>query len=79
MALLTGKSVSGEQMALTLAVWVCTLPAVFLIVAPFWGFETAGILSLIVLAILGVMCAGLCTWKIGVNMETLRKKEEDNP
>ena len=61
MRFLGGRKLCGEQMALTLAVWVCTLPAVFLLVVPLSGVEVAGLASLIVLAALTLMCAGVCS------------------
>ncbi len=76
MALLAGKGVCGEQMALTLAVWVCTLPGVFLIVASLWGLEVAALASLIVLAALTLMCAGVCSWKVYGSGETSLNRKE---
>ena len=62
--------ICGEQMAVTLAVWMCTLPAVFLMVAPLWGLKVAGVVSLVVLAVLSVICAGVCSWKVGMGAGT---------
>lgn len=76
MALPTGKGVCGEQMALTLAVWVCTLPAVFLIVGSLWGVGAAGLASVIVLAALTLMCAGVCSWKVYGSGETSLNRKE---
>jgi len=65
----------GEQMALTLAIWVCTLPAVFLLIAPFWGLKVAGAASLAVLAALAVICAGVCSWRVGTSEASVVRKE----
>ena len=73
---LGGRKLCGEQMALTLAVWICTLPAVFLIVASLWGLEVAGLASLIVLAALTLMCAGVCSWKVYGSGETSLNRKE---
>jgi len=49
-------------MTLALAVWVCTLPFVFLLVTPLLGVRAAVTTSLVILVGLLVVCWGICAW-----------------
>ncbi len=49
-----------SAMALTLAVWVCTLPAVFLLVAPFLGLRAALLIAVVLLGVMAVVCWAVC-------------------
>ena len=51
-------------MSLSLGIWLCCLPLVFLIVAPFFGWKAAGAVALVVFGILVVVCFGICTTKV---------------
>lgn len=53
----------GSAMSLTVGVWLCCLPLVFLVVAPFFGWKAAGVVSLGLFVVLFVICFGICTTK----------------
>ena len=59
-----GKRDVGTPMSMTLMVWLCCLPLVFLIVAPFFGWKAAGTGALALLGLLLVICFGICTTKV---------------
>lgn len=54
----------GPTMSLTMIVWLCCLPLVFLIVAPFFGWKVAGVAALGLFLVLLVACFGICTTKV---------------
>jgi len=58
------KGDHASAMSLTLGVWLCCLPLVFLLVAPFFGWKVAGVAGLGLLVVLLVICFGICTTKI---------------
>lgn len=51
---------SAEPMWLVLGVWVCTLPFVFLLLAPRLGFKVAGATVLVLFAVALGLCWRLC-------------------
>lgn len=53
-----------DEMVLAIAVWLCSLPLVALIVVPFFGLRTAGIVALLILIVAMAICWGACGWKI---------------
>lgn len=53
-----------DQMALTIVVWLCSLPLIVLIVLPRFGLEAAAVAALALLIIALVMCWGICAWKV---------------
>ena len=55
------KGVCAPTMALSLCVWLCSLPLVFFLVTPFFGWKIAGLTALGVLVALLVACFGICT------------------
>jgi len=55
----------SDEMALALVLWLCSLPLVALIVIPFFGLKTAGVMALALLVLFTILCWGVCTWKIG--------------
>lgn len=57
---LDAKSDHRTMMALTLLVWLCTLPVIFLIVTPLWGWKVAGVAALALLLILLPVCWAIC-------------------
>jgi len=59
-----GKRDVGTPMSMTLMVWLCCLPLVLLIVAPFFGWKAAGAVALVVFGILVVVCFEICTTKV---------------
>lgn len=53
-----------DNMALTIAIWLCTLPLVGLLVIPVFGPQV-GLAAAIALFIIAVgICWGICGWKI---------------
>ena len=63
--LVTGRKRDvSSLMSLSLGLWLCCLPLVFLIVAPFFGWKAAGAVALVVFGILVVVCFGICTTKV---------------
>jgi hypothetical protein len=53
-----------DNMALTIAIWLCTLPLVGLLVIPLFGPQV-GLVAAIALFIMAVgICWGICGWKI---------------
>ncbi|MBU4225320.1 MAG: hypothetical protein KKC71_05815 [Chloroflexi bacterium] len=56
--------IHSDEMALAIAVWLCSLPLVALIVVPFFGLRTAGIVALVMLIVAMAICWGACGWKI---------------
>jgi hypothetical protein len=51
----------ASPIGLALAVWLCTLPVVFLLVAPRLGAGTAVAVALAVLAAIGLVCWAACS------------------
>ena len=47
-------------MALALCVWLCTLPIVFLLLAPWLGVRVGVITALVLLVAISVACRALC-------------------
>ena len=54
----------GSPMSMALVTWLCCLPLVFLIVAPFFGWKAAGTGALALLGLLLVICFGICTTRV---------------
>jgi hypothetical protein len=50
-------------MALTLGLWLCTLPFVLLLLGPFFGWEVAAGAAGGLAVVLAVICWGICTAK----------------
>lgn len=59
-------------MAVALAVWICTLPFVALLLAPWLGSTVAGWVALSFLVIIVGLCWGLCSAKSSDLRETAR-------
>jgi hypothetical protein len=59
-----GKELCGPTMSLALMVWLCSIPFVFLLLAPFFGWKVAGVTALGLLVALIVACFGICTTKV---------------
>lgn len=60
------RKADRAPMALTLGVWLCTLPFVFLLVGPLFGWKTTLFVAGGVLAILSLICWTLCAVRAGV-------------
>ena len=48
-------------MGLTLCVWLCTLPFVFLLIVPWLGVRAAVVMALALLAVIAAACWVLCS------------------
>ncbi|OGF53346.1 MAG: hypothetical protein A2Z21_07865 [Candidatus Fraserbacteria bacterium RBG_16_55_9] len=57
------KSDHWTTMALTLLVWLCTLPVIFLVVTPLWNWKVAGLAALALLMILLPVCWAICSFR----------------
>ena len=51
-------------MALTLIVWLCTLPLVALAVVPFFGLTVAAAVAAVLFFVAMAICWGICGWRI---------------
>ena len=54
----------SDEMALALAVWLCSLPLVALVVIPLLGLKAAGIVALALFFVAMALCWGICGWKV---------------
>jgi hypothetical protein len=54
----------SDEMALALALWLCSLPLVALIVIPLFGLNAAGVVALALLFVAMAVCWGACGWKV---------------
>lgn len=52
-----------DDMALAIVIWMCTLPLVGLLVFPFFGLKVSLFAAAGLLAIILVICWGICGWK----------------
>ncbi len=56
--------VFSDDMAVALALWLCSLPLVGLLVVPFFGL-IAGLVAAVALLIGAmIVCWGICGWKV---------------
>ena len=53
-----------DNMALTIVIWLCTLPLVGLLVIPFFGPYVGFAAAIALFSIAVGMCWGICGWKI---------------
>lgn len=53
-----------STMILTLVVWVCALPLIFLVATPFLGWRVAGLAALGLLVLLLPICWGICWFRV---------------
>lgn len=58
------SSFHSEDMALTLVLWVCSLPLVALLVIPFFGLKAAAGVALVLFFVAMAACWGICGWKM---------------
>ena len=54
-------------MALTLAVWLCTVPFVLLLLGPLFGLKVAALAAAGLLVALAMICSGVCATKAGTS------------
>ena len=52
-----------DRMALSLLVWLCSLPLVLLIAVPLFGLTVAAVVALALFLVALVVCWSICTWK----------------
>ena len=53
-----------DRMALTLLVWLCSLPLVVFIIAPLFGLTAATAVALALFFVALVVCWRICSWKV---------------
>jgi hypothetical protein len=53
----------GDTMALSLVLWVCSLPLIGLVIPPLFGWARAAYLALGLLVVLLIVCWGICVWR----------------
>lgn len=51
-------------MPLAFMIWCCTVPLVFFLVTPFFGWKVAGLAAMVVLVALLVACYGIYTTRV---------------
>jgi hypothetical protein len=57
-------SIHSDDMALALALWLCTLPLVGLFIMPFFGLRIAAIVAVALFLVAMAICWGICSWKL---------------
>ena len=58
-----------SSMMLALAVWLCTLPFIFLLVVPWLGTRAAVTTALLLLAGISFVCWSVCAWSRSTDAE----------
>ncbi|HLF28974.1 MAG TPA: hypothetical protein VJG32_21820 [Anaerolineae bacterium] len=53
-----------DRMALSLLVWLCSLPLVVLVVVPLFGLTAAAVTALVLFLVALVVCWSICSWKV---------------
>ncbi len=53
-----------DRMALSLLVWLCSLPLVLLIIVPLFDLTVAAVVALVLFLVALVVCWSICTWKV---------------
>ena len=53
-----------DRMALSLLVWLCSLPLVAFLVVPLFGLTVAAVVALVLFFITLVVCCSICSWKV---------------
>lgn len=66
------RSIHSEDMALTLMLWLCSLPLVALFVIPFFGLKMAAVVALILFLVMMAICWSICGWKVFTGRDSLR-------
>jgi hypothetical protein len=55
---------NGETMALTIVLWLCSLPLIRLVVLPLFGRTAAATTALALLVIMLIVCWSICGWHV---------------
>lgn len=58
------RALYSEDMALTLVLWLCSLPLVGLVVVPFFGLKVAAVVAVALFFAAMAVCWGICGWKV---------------
>jgi len=66
------RSIHSEDMALTLILWLCSLPLVALFVIPFFGLKVATVVAFILFLVMMAICWAICGWKVFTGRDSLR-------
>ena len=53
-----------DDMALSIIIWMCTLPLVGLLVVPFFGLKVGLVVAAALFITAMVICWGICGWKL---------------
>ena len=53
-----------DRMALSLLVWLCSLPLVAFLVVPLFGLTVAAVVALVLFFITLVVCWSICSWTV---------------
>lgn len=53
-----------DDMALTIVIWLCTLPLVGLLVVPFFGLKIGLVVAVALFIGAMIICWGICGWKL---------------
>lgn len=54
----------SDTMALTIVLWLCSLPLVALLVVPFFGLKVAAVVAVVLFFVAMIICWGICGWKV---------------
>ncbi len=54
----------SDTMALTIVLWLCSLPLVALLVVPFFGLKAAAVAAVMLFFLAMAICWGICGWKV---------------
>ncbi|RPJ32778.1 MAG: hypothetical protein EHM35_11175 [Planctomycetaceae bacterium] len=58
------RALHSEDMALTLILWLCSLPLVGLVVAPVFGLKVAVVVAVVLFFAAMAICWGICGWRV---------------
>jgi hypothetical protein len=57
-------SLNEDTMALTIVLWLCSLPLIGLVVLPLFGQAVAAATAVVLLLIMLPICWGICSWRV---------------
>ena len=58
------RALRSEDMALTLILWLCSLPLVGFVVVSFFGLKVAVVVAVVLFFAAMAICWGLCGWRL---------------
>ena len=58
------RGIHSENMALTLSLWLCSLPLVGILVLTFFGLKITAIVALALFLVTMAICWVLCGWQV---------------